>query len=148
MKRLGKLIAAIAVFQIGMWIVGRIVEMRTPQDSDPDSSDFELLSMVGGKAYRSECGRLRSGSAITMFGGMSIDLTGATLDPGGATLVLKTRCGGQRVVVPADWRVDMMGDAAKGENTLAVTDPATLPEDAPRLSVVADTRFGGVLVTT
>lgn len=148
MKGIGRLLAAVAAVQLGLWVTGRILELRTPQDEDPRSENFELASFVGGKAYRNGSPTLRSGSAVTVFGGTSIDLTGADLDPAGATLVLKTRFGGVKVVVPDGWRVELMGETSSGENTLSVTDPAMLPEDAPRLSVVADTKFGGVLVTT
>ena len=82
-----------------------------------------------------------------MFGGTDIDLTGAELNPAGATLLLKTRFGGVKVLVPDTWRVDMTGEARNGENDMKVADPDTLPEDAPRLSVMADTQFGGLLIT-
>jgi predicted membrane protein len=147
-KRLGRIISAIVVVQIGMWVAARVAQRLSAQDTDPTSEDFALVTYVGGKAYSNRAANLRSGSAVTMLGGSSINLTGAGLDPGGATLLLKTRFGGVKVRVPGDWHVDMMGEASTGDNSLNVTDPSTLPEDAPRLSVVADTKFGGVLVTT
>ncbi len=148
MKRLGKVIANVALVLFGLWVGARVLEKRSTQDTDPESENFTLVTYFGGKAYSSRASKLRSGSAITMLGGMDINLTGAQLNPGGATLLLKTRLGGLKVTVPADWRVEMMGETTTGENTLDVTDPATLPEDAPRLSVIADTKYGGLLVTT
>lgn len=148
MKRLGKILAFIFVVQIGMWLVGRLAEQQAQQDTDPESEDFSLATFVGGKQYASNAGKLNSGAAVTMFGGTDIDLTSAELDPGGASLKLKTRFGGVKVLVPETWKVDLGGEAKNGENEIRVTDPDSLPEDAPRLSVVADTQFGGVLVTT
>ena len=144
MKRLGKLIAVVVL----VWVAARILEELSTQDTDPRSESFALVTYFGGKEYSSRATELRSGSAITMLGGAAIDLTGAQLAQGGTTLLLKTRRGGVKVPVPADWRIEMMGETNTGENTLDVTEPATLPEDAPRLSVIADTKYGGLLVTT
>ena len=144
MKRLGK-VMAIALL---VWVVARIIERLSTQDADSDSESFSLVNYFSGKEFSSRATELKSGSAITMFGGTAIDLTDAQLTSGGATLLLKTRLGGVKVTVPAGWRVEMMGETTTGENTLDVSDPATLPEDAPRLSVIADTKYGGLLVTT
>lgn len=148
MKRLGKILAFVFVIQIGMWLVGRIAESNAQQDVDPESENFSLATYVNGKQYASSTRKLHSGSAVTMFGGTDIDLTGAELDPAGATLRLKTRFGGVKVLVPETWKVDVTGETKNGETDVKVTDPATLPEDAPRLSVMADTQFAGVLITT
>ncbi|MBT8241362.1 MAG: hypothetical protein HKN80_12770 [Acidimicrobiia bacterium] len=148
MKRLVKILGFLFVVQAGMWLAGRLAESRAQQDIDPESEAFSLATYVNGKQYASRTRKLRSGTAVTVLGGTDIDLTEAELDPAGATLRLKTRFGGVKVLVPDTWRVDMTpGDAVTGENDLRVADPATLPEDAPRLSVMADTQFGGVLIT-
>ncbi|MDH3538523.1 MAG: LiaF-related protein [Acidimicrobiia bacterium] len=148
MKRLVKILGIVFAVQIGLWVAGRIAESNTRQDTDPESEDFALATYVNGKQYTSRTGKLHSGTATTIFGGTEIDLTGADPDPAGATLRLKTRFGGVKVVVPKTWRVEMTGKARSGENDMRVADPATLAEDAPRLSVLADTQFGGVLITT
>ena len=148
MKRLFKILAVVFAVQVGMWIAARIAESKVEQDTDPESEDFVLAAYVNGKQYASRSAKLHSGSAVTVFGGTDIDLTGAELDPAGATLRLKTRFGGVKVLVPATWRVEVIGEARNGENEVRVADPATLTDDAPRLSVMADTAFGGLLITT
>jgi predicted membrane protein len=148
MKRLAKILGFVFVVEAGLWVAGRLAERNARQDTDPNSENFSLATYVNGKRYASTTRKLHGGSAITMFGGTDIDLTGAELDPAGAAVLLKTRFGGVKVLVPDTWRVDMTGEAKHGQNDMKVADPATLPEDAPRLSVIADTRFGGVLITT
>ena len=148
MKRLAKILGFFFVVQIGLWVAGRLAESNVQQDTDPESEAFSLATYVNGKQYASRTRKLRSGTVVTMLGGTDIDLTEAELDPAGATLRLKTRFGGVKVLVPDTWRVAMTGEAKSGENDMKVADPATLPEDAPRLSVMADTQFGGVLITT
>ncbi len=147
MKRLIKIVGFVFAIQIGMWVAGRIAESNAQQDTEPESESFALATYVNGKQYASKSHKLHSGSAVTVFGGTDIDLTGAELNPAGATLLLKTRFGGVKVLVPDTWRVDMTGEARNGENDMKVADPDTLPEDAPRLSVMADTQFGGLLIT-
>ena len=148
MKRIGKILALVFVVQLGMWLVGRVAERNTPQDTDPHSENFSLAAFAGGKKFASRARKLLSGSAVTVFGGTEIDLTEAELDPSGATLLVKTRFGGVKVLVPDTWRVDVVGEARNGQNEVRAADPATLPEDAPRLSIQADTKFGGLLITT
>lgn len=148
MKRLIKIVGFVFAIQIGMWVAGRIAESNAQQDTEPESENFELATYVNGKQYASKTRKLHSGSAVTMFGGTDIDLTAAELDPAGATLRLKTRFGGVKVLVPDTWRVDVTGETKNGETDVRVSDPATLPDDAPRLSVMADTQFAGVLITT
>lgn len=148
MKRLLKIVAIGMLVQVGLWVVGRIAEQNALQDTDPASEDFALATYVNGKQYASQARKLHSGTSVTMFGGTDIDLTAAELDPAGATLRLKTRFGGVKVLVPDTWRVEVTGEAKSGENDVRVADPATLTEDAPRLSVMADTQFGGLLITT
>ena len=148
MKRLFKILVVIFALQIGMWVAGRVAESNIEQDTDPESEDFSLAAYVNGKQYSSTSAKLHSGSAVTVFGGTDIDLTGAELDPAGATLRLKTRFGGVKVLVPDTWRVEVIGEAKSGENEVRVADPDTLGEDAPRLSVMADTAYGGALITT
>ena len=147
MKRLIKILGFFFVVQIGLWVAGRLAESNAQQDTDPESEAFSLATYVNGKQYASRTRKLRSGTVVTILGGTDIDLTEAELDPAGATLRLKTRFGGVKVLVPDTWRVAMTGEARNGENDMKVADPATLPEDAPRLSVMADTQFGGVLIT-
>ena len=148
MKRLVRIVGFLFVVQIGMWVAGRFAESNALQDNDPASEDFALATYVNGKQYASQARKLHSGTAVTMFGGTDIDLTAAELDPAGATLRLKTRFGGVKVLVPDTWRVEVTGEAKNGENDVRVADHATLAEDAPRLSVMADTQFGGLLITT
>jgi len=148
MKRLLKIVAIGMLVQVGLWVAGRIAEQNALQDTDPASEDFALATYVNGRQYASQARKLHSGTSVTMFGGTDIDLTAAELDPAGATLRLKTRFGGVKVLVPDTWRVEVTGEAKNGENDVRVADPATLAEDAPRLSVMADTQFGGLLITT
>ena len=71
-------------------------------------------------------------------------LSDATLESGGACLDLMTTLARVEVVVPAEWAVEVKQISTGLRSGLAVElgDPDALPEDAPRLSIVADTRWG------
>ena len=148
MRTLRRVAVALLAVQFIVWVAGRLAQRSAPQDTDPSTDEFSLAAYTTGRAYANRSPHLRAGSAVAVLGGITIDLTGAELDPAGATLLLKTRLGGARVQVRPDWRVNLMGRSELGGTDLRVTDPSTLPEDAPRLSIIADTRWGGVLVTT
>ena len=49
----------------------------------------------------------RGGSLLCWFGGGTVDLRGATLDPAGARLTIRAIFGGGLLVVPDDWQVDL-----------------------------------------
>ena len=107
-----------------------------------------MAAICGGKKFKSIAPGLRSGSVITSMGGADIDLRDATLDSSGANLEVKTLMGGIRVVVPAEWAVDLAADTKAGGVEARVPPLESLPDDAPRLNVHAVARMGGVLVTT
>jgi hypothetical protein len=76
-----------------------------------------------------------------------VDLRGATLDPSGASLDLRTMYGGTQVVVPEGWRVRSSVLSIFGGTQVDIEDDR-LPEDAPLLELRGFTLFGGVRVTT
>jgi predicted membrane protein len=74
---------------------------------------------------------------------MALDLTKATLDPGGASVELDTRMGGIEVRVPTHWSVEVEQEMLGGGLKVNVASPEDLPEDAPKLRIHAVTRMGG-----
>jgi hypothetical protein len=79
-----------------------------------------------------------------MFGGGTLDLRGATLDPNGAHLRTTTLFGGGEILVPESWIVETrivglggVGDARTTAAT-AETDPT-----APKLVIDGVVAFGG-----
>ncbi len=132
--------------QVAAFIFGLVVSKKLTR-GDESSDDFRLASIMGGKEFSSHAAHLRSGTAIACMGGIQLDLRGATLDPAGASLELKTMMGGIEVIVPEDWAVDVDEDVLGGQLEVKVTPSEDLPEDAPKLHVHAVTRIGGTQVT-
>jgi predicted membrane protein len=103
-----KLLRAFMVFMgisVTAWVTSLVISTRLTR-GDESSDDFRVATIMNGGEFRSRASNLRSGTAITIMGGVRIDLRDATLDPSGASLELNTMMGGLEVLVPEDWAVE------------------------------------------
>jgi predicted membrane protein len=109
---------------------------------DADSDDIALAAIFDSLDLESHATSFRGGSLLTWFGGGTLDLRGATLDPAGATLTVRAIFGGGLLVVPEDWQVDLrvmsivggIGDSREARGREA---------NGPRLIVDGFAIFGG-----
>ena len=53
---------------------------------EPDADEIDLVATFGPMEYHSTAGSFRGGTVTTWFGGGTLDLRNATLDPAGATI--------------------------------------------------------------
>jgi hypothetical protein len=114
---------------------------------DADSDDIALAAIFDSVDLTSKAASFRGGSVLTWFGGSSVDLRGATLDPAGANLTIRAIFGGGLLVVPDDWQVDLrvigimggVGDSRGARGRQA---------DGPRLVVDGFALFGGYGITS
>jgi predicted membrane protein len=89
------------------------------------------------------------GEASAVFGGMEIDLTGATLAAEGAVLTVSSVFGGVKVFVPADWDVRLEGAPIFGGLADTRARPNALDVTVrPRLTIHGTAVFGGIEVAT
>ncbi len=139
-----KFLVISAMFKMAGMAASRAFEgERTASDDD-----FKLMALMDGRELTSESTSLRTGTAVAAMGGIDIDLRGATLDPGGAHIALKAYMGGIRLVVPEQWKVYVDEDSRAGGIEVSTPQADTTPDDAPRLTVEAIARFGGILIET
>jgi hypothetical protein len=124
----------------GAWVTRRFEAGAGKADAD----EVRLAAIWGGRDLRSRAGALRSVSARTVFGGLNLDLTGATVDPAGATITLDVRLGGINLELPAGVRAEVEDRLQGGQVALALQDPAELPEDAPSVKVIVEGFGAGV----
>jgi hypothetical protein len=87
----------------------------------------------------------RHADVSAVFGGATLDLREAHLDPG-ATVDATAVFGGVDVLVPPGWRVELSGLPLFGGYDDKTRGPLPPPADAPVLRVVATAVFGGVTV--
>lgn len=137
--RLGLLVGAAA----GAYASAQIVAKGLTR-GDEDSDDFGLLTIMTGKELAISAAPLSYGRVMTLLGQTRVDLRDATLDPSGAHLDLVTTLSRVEVVVPAGWAVEVeqISSGVRSGLAVEVSDPAGLPEEAPKLSILADTRWG------
>ena len=108
-------------------------------------NDIDIVAAFSGIKRRVESQTFRGGRAAAMFGGAELDLTGATLADGKATVELTAIFGGVDIRVPKEWRVVL--DAVPilgGVDDKRHAVPAA--EAKATLFVKATAIFGGVTI--
>lgn len=146
-KALAAIFAGTVLAGIAVW-VARGVFVRRLTEGDAESNEFSLAAIVGGVERTSTAPALRRGRVVAACGGVDLDLREATLDPGGADILLEAYFGGVKVDVPKNWRVSVDSQSTTGGVQADVTPPEELPEDAPSLRLEVVAKMGGVLVTS
>lgn len=144
MRRFGKVLLWLVAIGGVLRLAGAIAARLLPSHGDETTDTFDLVTIFDGRELVSRAAAFRFGRAITVFGGLDLDLRDATLDPAGAELCLYTVFGGVRISVPPDVEVDVAGTAVAGGH---VADRPAPEQPIGRLAVGAATVFGGVEVT-
>lgn len=81
--------------------------MLIASKGEPEDDELDLVAIYEPRNLTSSATALRRASVTAWYGGGTLDLRGATLDPAGATLTLRAIFGGYRLVIPATWRVEL-----------------------------------------
>jgi hypothetical protein len=105
--------------------------------------EFDLVNIYGARDFASKARALRRWSALSWYGGATVDLRAATLDPGGATATAHSIFGGIRLVVPETWRVErdmigIFGGVGDARNA------GRMDESPPVLHLEGFSIFGGI----
>jgi hypothetical protein len=133
------------VWPVALVLVGLAFLLRRPGPGPPAGRPEDLVratAVFSGTEIVSTSQRFRGGSATAIFGGVTVDLRRARLDPEGATLAVTAAFGGVDVIVPRGWRVESRGTPILG----GVDNRAEAPPggtEAPRLIVDLSVLFGG-----
>lgn len=127
--------------------VGAAAALRgwLPSRGDETSDEVTLATILDGVQLASRSTAFRGGSILAWFGGVELDLTGATVAPG-ARLNVRALFGGVMVKVPSTWRIDAETQAFLG----GIDVPESDADDpaAPTLVIRASSVMGGVAVTS
>ena len=144
MKTLSRLIGLVVLAFFSFMAGAAVVAYQKRRDAvpqDPKSDEVDLVANFGPLEFHSEAEAFRGGTVTTWFGGGTLDLRDATLDPSGATLHTSTVFGGGSLIVPEAWNVEtkLMGIGGVGDGRPQVErDP-----DAPTLRLEGTALFGG-----
>ena len=147
MKRILRFVGWVAALAVIGRVVGALMTRRFVAGSTPSDDDFRVAAIMGGAEVTSTASALRSVRVKSVFGGVSLDLTEATLSPDGATVDIEISMGGVAMSVGAQWRVEIDSTLTAGDVVAELADPDALAPDAPRLTVRVRGRAGGVAIS-
>lgn len=116
----------------------------------PTDDEVGLVSIYSGLDLVSQAAAFRGGSMLCWYGGGTLDLRAATLDPNDAHLTVRAIFGGARLVIPETWRVENRLRAVFGGvgDTRSVAMLASIAADAPTLVLDGFALFGGVAIVS
>jgi hypothetical protein len=144
----GLLIGASIVAGIAGALAAVNYKKRAPARPDAAADEIDLVGVMEGTEFASTAASLRGGRVICWYAAVDVDLRDAALDPGGASLEVRTVFGGTRIIVAPGVPVTLSGPAVFGGrmNTTAATDAPAPAPDAPGLAITGFTIFGGLRV--
>ena len=136
---IGGFIATTVVAAIAALVAKRQIVSAGTTDSD----EIQIAAIFDSARLESTAQSFRGGSILAWFGGVDLDLRNAKLDPGGADLTVRAIFGGGRLIVPADWVVDvrMLAIAGGAGDGRPAVDRRP---DAPLIVVEGFALFGGL----
>jgi Cell wall-active antibiotics response 4TMS YvqF len=114
---------------------------------DEDADELDIAAIFDGLEARSRATAFRGGELLVWFGGGTLDLREATLDPAGATLRVRAIFGGLEVIVPESWPVEVDANSIFG-GVGDATDPESVDPTLPTLVLQILAVFGGATVQT
>ena len=114
---------------------------NAPQPGD----DLNVACTFSGANQRVDNQQFSGGNVSATFGGAEIDLRGAALAGGAATINVNAMFGGIKLQVPPDWAVDVRASATFGGVETKRPAPA---DPKATLTVTGSCLFGGIEITS
>jgi hypothetical protein len=110
MRLIGRLIRGFFAFVMSSAVASAIAAValrgRLAPRGRPADDEIELVAIFETRDFTSIAPSLRRVDLTAIYGGGTLDLRLARLDPAGATVSARTVFGGYRVAVPGTWRVE------------------------------------------
>lgn len=127
----------------GLFIIGRW-HGRTIVAGAADEDVVRATGFFGGPKLASSSQNFHGAWLTAVFGGVTLDLRGATPAPEGASINATAACGGIDILVPKGWRISVRSTPIFGGLEDKTDHSQELPPDAPTLHVDALAVLGGV----
>lgn len=134
----------VAIIAVGVWVLFKPAlcpgKKKIPEMT---GDDLDLSLVFSGAKRRVDSQNFKGGKAEVVFGSAEIDLRGARLEGGNATLSLSAVFGSIEVIVPRSWQVVIEGSPVLGSID---SHKQTVPdaEKTGTLRVMASAVFGSV----
>ncbi|MCI0347529.1 MAG: hypothetical protein L0221_19165 [Chloroflexi bacterium] len=128
-------------------VAAAVARNRMFSRGEPADDELDLVAIYDSLDFQSHAPTLRRARVTTWYGGGTVDLRGATLDPAGATLTIRALFGGLRLIVPQAWRLEQKTVAVFGGIGDARPTASVGPE-GPALTIDGFAVFGGVAIVS
>jgi hypothetical protein len=138
--QLDQIVWPVIAIVAGVWLLINRGRSRT-RDELSDRQD--VMALLGAAETKNRSPHFRHANVSAVFGGATLDMRDARLDPG-ATVDALALFGGVDVIVPPGWRVELGGLPIFGGYDDKTAGNGDVPADAPVLKVAATAIFGGV----
>jgi len=133
----------VAIIGVGLWMLLRPAWKRDQRNiSAVMADDLSISQVFSGTSRKIESQSFRGGKAEVVFGSAEIDLRGARLAGGQATLVLSAVFGSIEVFIPRDWQVVLEGTPVLGSIESRKKASGVPPEQT--LTVKGSAVFGSI----
>ena len=146
-RLIGLAISLLLLAAIGSAIAAAYFKGRLASRGEPGDDDVEVVAIFDSLEFASTAPALRRMAVLTWYGGGTLDLRGATLDPDGATLTLRAALGGIRLVVPESWPVELALTGAAG-GIADGRDQGLVDAAAPLLRIEGFAVLGGAAIVS
>lgn len=148
-RSLVRLVVVVMLAKIAGHVAVALAAVRSKQQApphpDPAADEIDLVTIMSAEAFASTASAFRGGRVISWYAGVDLDLRGATIDPGGARLEVRTAYGATRVVVAPGVPVRVSAPAVFGGSMNQAHAPRPTAE-APGLEITGFTVLGGLQV--
>jgi hypothetical protein len=144
-RLLGLVIGASLIAGIASALAAVKLKKEAPPLPDAAADEIDAVVVMDAAQLASTASSFRGGRVVCWYAGTDLDLRGATLDPAGADLEVRTVFGGTRVVVAPGVPVTASGPAVFGGRMNGVRDTET-DASRPGLRITGFTVFGGLQV--
>ena len=128
-------------------IAAAIARGRMVSHGEPADDEVDLVAIYNSLDFQSHASSLHEAAVTTWYGGGTVDLRDATLDPDGATLTIHALFGGLRLIVPETWRVELRTRSFAG-GIADSRDASRIAPEGPVLTVTGFAIFGGVAIVS
>ena len=135
----------VVIVGIGVTILLGRTRVGAPAGAAADDV-VTATGIFSGPDVRTTSQRFRHASLTAVFGGVTLDLRDARLDPAGAAVTATVAFGGIHILVPRGWRITMRSTPIFGGMKDKTERGAELAADAPTLRVDGLALFGDVEV--
>lgn len=112
---------------------------------DETADEIDVAAIFDNVEAVSHATAFRGGEVAAWYGGGSLDLRDARLDPAGAELRVRAMFGGLEIVVPAAWPVEVQSRAILG-GVGDARDEDDVDPSLPTLAIDAQVIFGGLAI--